>query len=110
MFVFSGLLLMIGLFTLVIPIRSLGLKRRYGAAMLLVGAIFAVASAPAPVSQARPVPQTSGFSSTSKCGTNALGEYRCTSEASFPGTTTTSKLVCKKNPITDQQECTHEMR
>lgn len=106
----SGLLLIAGIATVIYPIRSWGMSRPIGLFLFIGGIALSVTAAPSMKSVAGPAASTPKFSSTGSCRTDPLGAYRCDSEASFGALgSSSSHLVCKKNPLTGATDCKHEM-
>ncbi|HZO44291.1 MAG TPA: hypothetical protein VFB68_00270 [Xanthobacteraceae bacterium] len=113
----AGLFLLLGIVTVIYPIRAIGLDRRfYGVVMIFVGVALAVAAdTDKPQTQGRGTQQTQSrqatpnYGSSSRCYTDSSGTYRCEGQSNFGALgSATSNMVCRKNPITDQQDCTFE--
>jgi len=110
MLAFAGLLLIAGIATVIYPIQLWGLSRPIGLFLLIGGIALSATAAPNTKSVAGPTASAPKFSSTSSCKTDPLGVYRCDSEANFGALgSSSSHLVCKKNPVSGTTECKHEM-
>jgi hypothetical protein len=109
----AALLFLFGCLTVIYPIRALGISRRRHGVFMIAGAfVLAMVAAPA-------APQSKGsgqgvssaptFQSSGNCRTDASGAYRCDSETNWGWLgSSSSSMVCRKNPVTDQTDCKWE--
>lgn len=104
-------LFLLGCVTVIYPIRAIGLRRRSWGVVMIIGAVAMSAAASPDVKRTASASSSTsaGFSSSGGCKTDASGTYRCDSEASFGSLgSSSSKTVCRKNPVTDQTDCKWE--
>jgi hypothetical protein len=105
----AALLFLLGVVTVIYPIRSIGLSRRSWGVLMIIGSmVLSVAAAPE-LKASKSANSASTVSHSGRCRTDASGTYRCDSETNFGVLgTSSSSMVCRKNPVTDQTDCKWE--